>query len=338
MTAPGPLAPSPATAEHIGEQFGLPGAGFAAAPVARGLCGRVWRVTARGVPYALKELFWDDDQDEQEIRGRVGFERAARAAGVRCPSSLPTVHGDFLCRLPPALGDVYVRLYSWIDGSPLASADGAADWLGDCLARLHRLRLGAAGAPDEKFGRVPAPEQWQRLLSSLRSRRVPWADGLDRLLPAVGELSGLVTPVERDRLIMCHLDFTPANVMRERDGRLALIDWDNAGLGSADHELAAALMAWHTPGGRPRPDGAATTAAAYVRAGGQGRIRDLSSFSAHLGAVLNNLYTQASVAIATDVPEEHRDLAFTKVPQLMESLPTLSMLEQVGLSAAVSTS
>ncbi|MBD0692104.1 phosphotransferase enzyme family protein [Streptomyces sp. CBMA123] len=333
------FTPTPAAAAYVGERFGLAGTALGAEPTARGLCGRIWELTAAGTRHALKELFWDDDQDEREIRGRVRFETAARAAGVGCPQSLPTVDGDYLCRLPPELGDVYVRLYGWIDGRPLTPADRAAeqaaDWLGDCLARLHRLALRDqdAGAPDSRFERVPTADQWQELLDALRAQRVGWADRLERLMPAVGELSELVVPLDRDALIMCHLDLTPENVMRERTGGFVLVDWDNAGPGSADHELAAALMAWHAPDGRARTDRVAATAAAYARAGGPGRVRDLSCFSGYLGTVLNNLYTQASVAIAADTREEHRELARTKVRQVMANLPSRSALEQVGLSA-----
>lgn len=329
MSGPTSLAPSTATARFVGNRFGLRAAELAPTPVARGLCGRIWRLRCAGTRYALKELFWEHDQDEQEIRRRVAFEASARAVGVRCPESLPTVDGDYLCRLPPDLGDVYVRLYSWVDGGPLTSTEGTATWLGGTLGRLHGLRHPAVGEPDPKFESVPTAAQWQEVLSAVRAAGTPWADDLERLLPLVEDLGALITPVERDALIMCHLDLTPANVLRPATG-LVLVDWDNAGPGAAERELAAALLEWHGS----EPDGIAATLSAYREAGGTARLTGLSSFSAYLGAAITNLYTQASLTVASDVLDEHRTLANSKTLQAMASLPTLSALDQVGELAA----
>lgn len=327
MKASGPLAPSAATARFICDRFGLPDARFTEVPVARGLCGRVWRLNSAGVRYALKELFWDEHQDEREIRRRAAFEAAARSAGVDCPESLPTLTGDYLCRLPPELGDVYVRLYSWIDGIALPSGEEAAAWPGDTLGRLHRIRHAAASAPDPRFEAVPAAAQWQELVPALRASGVSWADDLERLLPRIDDLGTLVAPADPDALIMCHLDFTPANVMRTGTG-LVLVDWDNAGPGTAEHDLASTLMAWHAtaPGGIP------ATMAAYARAAaaGSATLTGLSSFSAYLGAMINNLYTQVSTVIEADVPDEHGAMARASALQAMAALPTRSALNQVG--------
>jgi Ser/Thr protein kinase RdoA (MazF antagonist) len=280
---------------------------------------------AAGSRYALKELFWDADQDEHEIRYRTAFETAARIAGVRCPESLPTVAGDYLCRLPPESGGAYVRLYSWVDGAPLTSVEGAEGWLGGTLGRLHRLRHEAAGPPDPSSQSVPTVAQWAELLSALRTDGVRWADGLERLLPRIGDLASLVAPADPDELITCHLDLTPANVMRTGSG-FVLVDWDNAGPGCAEQELAAALMAWHGA----RPAGIAATMAAYAEAGGTATLRGLPSFSAYVATVINNLHTQASVAVAPHLHREHRTLATIRALRVMASLPTRSTLEQVG--------
>lgn len=325
MSVAGPLVPSVATASFVGERFGLPSAEITETPVARGLCGRVWRLNAAGTRYALKELFWDADQDEHEIRYRTAFETAARIAGVRCPESLPTVAGDYLCRLPPDSGGSYVRLYSWVDGAPLASVEGTEGWLGDTLGRLHGLRHEAAGPSDPNSESVPTVAQWEELLSALRTDGIRWADELERRLPLIDGLASLVTPAEPDELITCHLDLTPANVMRTRTG-FVLVDWDNAGPGSAERELAAALMAWHAD----RPAGIAATMTAYAEAGGTATPRGLPSFSAYVATMINNLYTQASVAAAADVRREHRTLATVRALRVMASLPTRSTLEQVG--------
>jgi phosphotransferase family enzyme len=325
VKASGPLTPSDATARFVCDRFGLPEAQFTAIPVARGLCGRVWRLNSDGVRYALKELFWDHHQDEREIRRRAAFEAAARSAGVECPESLPTLTGDYLCRLPPEFGDVYVRLYSWIDGVALPSGEGATAWLGDTLSRLHRIRHAAASAPDPRFEAVPTSAQWQELVRALRAAGVAWADDLERLLPRIDDLGAIVAPADPDALIMCHLDFTPANVMRTDTG-LVLVDWDNAGPGTAEHDLASTLMAWHAAA----PAGITATMAAYARADGPATLTGLSSYSAYLGAMINNLYTQVSTVIEADILDEHRTTARASALRAMAGLPTRSALNQLG--------
>jgi hypothetical protein len=153
MTVPGPLVPFSATARYVGDRFGLHAAEFTEAPVARGLSGRVWRLNTTDTRYVLKELFWDD---EQEIRRWAVFEAAACDVGVRRPESLPTKDGDYLCRLPPELGGVYVRLYSWIEGSAVTSADGPV------------LLLGAPGRDHQQPGHAGVCRDRRR-----RARRTP---------------------------------------------------------------------------------------------------------------------------------------------------------------------
>ena len=325
----GRLVPSEATARYIGDRFGVD-SDLTLTEVARGLTGRVWRLGTDGPHHALKELFWDDDQDEDEIRWRVAFEAAARDAGVRCPTSLPTRQGAYLCRLPPAHGDVYVRLYTWLDGALLTDTDAAAEWMGATLARLHRLRHPPLGAPWPKFETVPAPADWEDLLPALRHEGVPWTGRLERALPTVEDLAALVAPLDRADLVTCHLDLTPANVMRGQGGELVLLDWDNAGPGSPEQELAAALMDWHVHDSRPRPAAIEATMTGYGRAGGTASLHGLSSFSAYVGALIDHLYIQARVAIADDVLPEHQDLAHIKVDHILRSLPTRAVLRQVA--------
>lgn len=325
----GRLVPSEATARYIGHSFGVD-TDLTLTEAARGLTGRVWRLGTAGPRYALKELFWDDDQDEDEISWRVDFEAAARQVGVRCPQSLPTGAGTYLCRLPPAHGGVYVRLYTWIDGTALASARDAAPWLGDTLARLHRLHRPPAGAPSPKYEVVPTSTDWQAVTSALHREGVPWTGRLEATLPTIEDLTPLVTQLDRAELIACHLDLTPANVMRDRTGGLLLLDWDNAGPGSPEHELAGALMDWHVHAGQPDPNAIDATMTAYRNAGGPAQTQGLRSFSAYLSARINHLYTQARVAIAPDVLPEHQVLAHTKVDEVLRSFPSPALLHHVA--------
>jgi Ser/Thr protein kinase RdoA (MazF antagonist) len=324
VTPPGPLAPSTETAAIIGDRFGLRATEFAAAPAARGLCGRVWRLDTADGPYALKELFWPTDHDERQIRAQVAFESAARDVGVLSPESFPTLDGDYLCHLPDGC---LVRLFGWIEGDLLTGSDGAAHWLGQTLSRLHRLPNPVVGEPDTRF--ESPPDGWDDLLAALRRQQVAWADDLAKALPQVLELAALVRPAGRDDWVMCHQDIVPSNVMRTPAGDLVLIDWDNTGPALADQELAAALMNWHVVGDHVDTEGIAATLAAYEAGGGPARLTGRAAFSAYLGAFLADLRTQATVAISDDLDAEHREVAVARVAHRLAGLPGTATLDEV---------
>ncbi len=119
--------------------FGLtaePGA--ALIPVSRGAMGRVWCLDLGAERYAVKELFWESD--EEPVRTEVAFTAHLESAGIRLPGSLPGRGGRFLQELAPGQGGGWLRLYRWIDGVPVDLAGpGLAAAIGDLAGRLHAL-------------------------------------------------------------------------------------------------------------------------------------------------------------------------------------------------------
>ena len=59
-----------------------------------------------------------------------------------------------------------------------------------------------------------------------------------------------------DRLVTCHRDLHPGNVLGEACGELAVLDWDDAGPACPDRELAGLLMFWHGRDDGTADDGA----------------------------------------------------------------------------------
>ena len=59
-----------------------------------------------------------------------------------------------------------------------------------------------------------------------------------------------------DRLVTCHRDLHPGNVLAEACGELAVLDWDDAGPACPDRELAGLLMFWHGHDDGTADDGA----------------------------------------------------------------------------------
>ncbi len=158
--------------------FGLtaePGA--ALIPVSRGAMGRVWCLDVGAERYAVKELFWESD--EESVRTEVAFTAHLESAGIRLPGSLPGRGGRFLQELTPGQGGGWLRLYRWIDGVPVDLAGpGLAAAIGDLAGRLHALARPARGAVDPWYDTVPAPATWDQLADAARGQGAGWAEAM----------------------------------------------------------------------------------------------------------------------------------------------------------------
>ena len=209
--------------------FGLtaePGASLI--PVSRGAMGRVWCLDLGAERYAVKELFWESD--EESVRPEVTFTAHLESAGIRLPGSLPGRGGRFLQELAPGQGGGWLRLYRWIDGVPVDLADpGLAAQIGDLAGRLHALARPAWGAVDPWYDRVPAPATWDQLADAARGQGAGWGEAMAGHAGLLSDLTDLVTPMAGHRLVTCHRDLHPDNVLVEATGELAVLDWDDAG-------------------------------------------------------------------------------------------------------------
>ncbi len=125
-----------------------------------------------------------------------------------------------------ALGQRFVYLLERIEGKVPVKSVAVYRALGRSAARLHRLR-NFPHRTDLAPGRVLRE---QRTVS----RAYPFRKDFLRAFEALPDFSHLPQAV-------LHTDLAPENAIRRPDGRLVLIDWEDAGVGSAVIDLGGVL-------------------------------------------------------------------------------------------------
>jgi hypothetical protein len=322
MVRAGGIRPDKATVRFLAARFGLTVDSQAAelSPVTRGAMGTIWRLaTGTGQTFALKELLWGGD--EGQVRREVAFQEAA-AGLVDAPVNYRSVDDSYICELPGHLGSASVRLFDWVTGRTVRSDDpGCATWLGHALGGLHALHHPVNGAPaDPWYETCPDDGYWRALIRAGMAQGARWAWALQSVRHKLGELAGYVVAADRQRMIFCHLDIQPTNVLTHRTayGRsFTLLDWENAGPATAERELAATLLTWHVKHGNLDEAGLLETLIAYRAAGGPVGSLSREAFSMPIAAYLNYLDSQATVALDTAQPHGRRAHA---EQELMRSL------------------
>jgi Ser/Thr protein kinase RdoA (MazF antagonist) len=300
------------------------GPGVVAVPGGRGARGQVWRVDVGSRRYALKELF-DDPPPEAVIRAELAFTARAVEAGVRVPASHPDVRGRYVVPGPDGL---HLRLYDWLDLSPLDPADpGTPAALGTMLARLHRAAPPARHEPD---GRPSSP--WYHSVpprSAWTAGAAPWAERLATRLEEVPQLTAEVGPAEPETLILAHRDLHPENVRAADDGTPVVLDWDCLGPTTAARELVQLVFDWYADRTHTDLDAIRALVASYRDAGGPGRVRGPGDASMLLASRLNFLRSQVRLALDPTTEPRHRDWAEREIAEALDILPTPDQLTTV---------
>ena len=259
----------------VAERFGLGAHASLDGPVAFGRLGEIWQLVAERGRFAVKHARLAVSSEDAERD--AAFQESVRRAGVPMPAVVRAVDGTVVADV----GGDHVRVYEWVD---VLAADRRLDpaELGRMLAAIHAVVVTTDEPVDGWYVDPVGAETWEELLMRLRAAGAPFVDRFEDLLPAVCEAEGILTSPRRVQV--CHRDLWADNVRRTPGGGLVVLDWENSGPGDVNGELGCALFEY----GLGETDRVRTLYAAYLDAGGPGRLTDrgdLTMLVAQLGHI-----------------------------------------------------
>jgi Ser/Thr protein kinase RdoA (MazF antagonist) len=298
---------------ELAERFGLGTVLGTPAHVARGAMGEVWRLDTSHGRWAVKWQFpW---APAEPIPADVGVQLAAAAAGIPLPLPVLTPGGEAVVQA----GGRHARVYEWADlGRPVEppAGDRAAAEAGRLLGTLHRLALPPAGPDDPWYTALPSARDWAALADRVAAAGVAWAGDLAAALEPIGRLSARAAgPPPATQRIVCHRDFSPANVLPAADGsHLVVLDWEDAGPLDPRCELGYTLLAWSAGHGQVSSSAVEALLDGYAAGSGIEPAPVPGMFVTAIAATLNFLYVMAEQAV-TD--PGHVDFAGQQVSVLL---------------------
>ena len=277
----------------LADVFGLADPLRLEGPVDRGEQGQVWRLVTGSASFAVKETLQPIDDDQIELA--YAFQSRAAQFGVAAPLQLRATDG----RLAIRDGDSTLRLYEWARiARPDLTMDAAA--VGEVVAALHRAGWSMSGEVHPWYWEPVGRERWTALARELSHAGAPFAPALFRLLDEM-VLAESIMHRPLTGLVLGHRDLWADNVRAADDDGLMIIDWDNCGPVSIDHELALVLVEFGTTDVRVRQ-----LYDAYCSAGGPGRISSLSAFTMPLAILGHLLEASGRQWLAARTPKDRR--------------------------------
>ena len=304
-----------------------------------GHMGRIWRLETPDGPYGVKELHWARDiaTEEAAVARQVAFCETARAAGVSAPANLHTTDSRYVTAMPAEHGGRLIRAYEWIDGRPLLKSDPrVAAWVGQVTAIIEGIAAPAGDQkPDPWFTQTPSANDWAVLVERCEAAGQPWAGQLRKAVPGLLALGDQMEPLELDELIIAHTDFQPQNVLLEPDGRLVLLDWDDACPTTPRRVLGQLINNWHIHHTEVDHDGLRQTFRGYRDAGGTAEIANVADLGDAICGYLNHVASQANLALDRTQPAALTDGASRRLPGLLQHPPLTTYEEAVRAAAAL---
>jgi hypothetical protein len=268
--------------EWVTDTFGL------GRPVAARLAGRGQRnplgvlrlETSTGV-FAIKRF-----RDEPRPFA-LAIESAAHAAGFPMPRPVGPPYA--VCHQDGRA--VWVRVYSWVDGS--AYEWGVVDVrlsarVGGLLAALHALPVAPVALAEEPW-RPLGGATWAALAAAAGRRRLGWASTLHSMLSVLVQWEDRVLAWTAcdEPLVPSQRDLHPPNLIACPYGRQVVVDWDAAGPMNAREDVAKWAVVWASPpGAAPVREAVRAFVAGYRAAGGRFVSRGLRDLTHHVRSLL----------------------------------------------------
>jgi len=228
--------------------FRLQGPVTAWAAVGGAWSNRVFRLTAGGRHFAVKEMRnpWADPRWQEWLTASFSFERQAIAAGVAAPEPVPNpADGGCLAwvrRCDPALPPAAVRLHHWAAGQPVGPevvTIEIARWAGEVLAVLHGLQVRPQDRGMYPFPNTDTADRWPELTAEAERHRASWAELLTTAGQAVSQIADLARSAGflPEQELISHGDIDQKNLIASPAGPV-LCDWDLAAPVVPRRELA----------------------------------------------------------------------------------------------------
>jgi len=164
---------------------------------------------------------------------------------------VPTMSGTLWTKL----GDWTVILYPWISGECSLTGMTNAQWkeVGTIFQRIHQVRPPSSGFESLRKERFDPTEyvRWIRSFeaqhlqeqsdasASQRALRSSWKAHQPVIHAAVATLEKLAVVLQAQTLpyVICHADLHARNLIRDRAGRVFVIDWDEVMLAPKERDF-----------------------------------------------------------------------------------------------------
>lgn len=316
-------AADPSLANELAEAFALGKVTGPMRPIGYEYMGRKWSLETEKGRWIASPLFAWIGEQAAEIAATV--REAARGVGVKSPVAVRSASGKLVERVQ----DTTWRIDEWMDFGPTPTAPvraSVAASAGEVLGAIHSLALPTDGTIHPHLTSRKPQSEWDDLLRRARDARKPFADELERAMPAIGTLRAITAPIP-DTLILSNCDLVLEGVRMGKGNELVVVHWDFASPHDPAFELAYVLNQW-TMWPTLNEPAARALAAAYGERLGSVPTLTLPSFSIAISGYLNWFYNQFCEAIDPESPER-LDFAEREAQVLLRDPLTLAKLERL---------
>jgi|HubBroStandDraft_6_1064221.scaffolds.fasta_scaffold55031_2 Ser/Thr protein kinase RdoA (MazF antagonist) len=252
-----------------------------------GSTNRLWRLQTPSGRFVVKEFPYEG-AGEGLLRA-AEFEHDIWSTGrLAMPEPVRATDGRLIHRLAGSRGStVLVRVHRYLDGTAitLPPSTGTACAAGVALATIQRFGLMRETRPSGSL-------RWwtitpETILTRLQDAEMLEQDQVEMAQAALRGAEAVIAAGEElpGRWVFTHCDHKPENSLLT-DGRVAVLDWDEAGCCHPRLEAVESALRWAGVGHRkPRPDVFRAFLTGYQRHAGQLRPLQRADFAKWVAAL-----------------------------------------------------